>query len=71
MNIKHFKNTKIFNIFFFLPIKPIWPICPLMSNDSGVTIREWKAKVYNGDVICLLYRKVGRKKREEKKPVLY
>lgn len=37
-----------------------------MSNDSGVTIREWKPKVYNGDVICLLYRKVGTKKTKNK-----
>lgn len=66
MNIKHFKNTKTFNIFFFLPLKPIWPIFHLMSNDSGVTIREWKPKVYNGDVICLLYRKVGTKKPKNK-----
>lgn len=70
MNIKHFKNTKTFNI-FFLPLKPIWPIFPLMSNDSGVTIREWKTKVYNGDVICLLYRKVGRKKKKERKKNLF
>lgn len=71
MNIKHFKNTKTFNIFFFLPLKPIWPIFHLMSNDSGVTIREWKPKVYNGDVICLLYRKVGTKKKKKQTKLFY
>lgn len=39
----------------------------LMSNASGVTIREWKTKVYNGDVILFAVQESGKKKKKEKK----
>lgn len=39
----------------------------LMSNASGVTIREWKTKVYNGDVILFAVQESGKKKKREGK----